>query len=140
MNDALRVVTPMIWQRLPVHTQTSLADLHNIIQICMGWEDHHLHSFHIYGEDYGVSRICAMHFNNNAHEVPINDFRFEREIGHEYTFNVTRICADADNAAEEKIDQNAEESAYTAKPAISRIQTNGTNNPSPVSGGFTASQ
>ncbi len=77
----------MIWRRLRVHANTSLADLHNIIQICMGWDDDHLHSFHIYGEDYGVSRVGGMHFKHNAHEVFICDFEFEPGDRFEYTYN-----------------------------------------------------
>jgi hypothetical protein len=51
---ALRDVSPMIWRRLRVQGNTSLAELHHIIQIAMGWDNEHLHSFRIYGEDYGV--------------------------------------------------------------------------------------
>ena len=48
---ALRGVSPMIWRRLRVRGHTSLADLHHIIPIAMSWDDGHLHSFHIYGEE-----------------------------------------------------------------------------------------
>ncbi|MFT6367250.1 MAG: hypothetical protein ACJASY_002669 [Halioglobus sp.] len=53
---ALRDVSAMIWRRLRVQGNTSLADLHYIIQVAMGWDDYYLHHFHIYGEDYSICR------------------------------------------------------------------------------------
>jgi hypothetical protein len=35
----------------------SLNELHDIIQIAMGWEDEHMHAFVIDGEEYGNPRI-----------------------------------------------------------------------------------
>lgn len=46
----------MIWRRLQIDGNTSIADLHYIIQIAMGWNDDYLHHFHIHGMDYGISR------------------------------------------------------------------------------------
>jgi hypothetical protein len=43
---------PPIWRRFRVPGETTLDRLHNIIQIVMGWEDCHLHSFTIAGECY----------------------------------------------------------------------------------------
>ena len=34
-------------------SDTTLAHLHTILQICLGWSDEHLHTFHIHGKDYG---------------------------------------------------------------------------------------
>lgn len=51
---------PPIWRRLLVPGDVTLAQLHDIIQVAMGWEDYHLHQFIVgnvfYGEphpDYG---------------------------------------------------------------------------------------
>ena len=45
---------PPIWRRLLVPADLSLGDLHEIIQIAMGWTDSHLHQFIIGGTYYGV--------------------------------------------------------------------------------------
>ena len=46
----LRGSRPPIWRRLLVASDTTLAALHDIIQMAMGWENSHLHAFEI-GED-----------------------------------------------------------------------------------------
>lgn len=43
---ALRGVSPMVWRRLRIPENTSLAQLHNIIQIAYNWDDEYLHQFH----------------------------------------------------------------------------------------------
>ena len=47
-------IKPPIWRRLLVKDCT-LADLHDLIQISMGWDDYHLHIFEIGEEQYGDS-------------------------------------------------------------------------------------
>ena len=75
LKVVLRDVTPMVWRRLLVASTTTIADLHAIIQIAMGWEDHHLHQFHIYGKTYGVYRDGGMSFADDPHQVTLADFR-----------------------------------------------------------------
>lgn len=84
---ALRCVSPMIWRRLRVRGYTSLADLHHIIQIAMGWDNDYLHCFHIYGEDYGIAYEGGMVFNHNPHQVFIDDFGFDAGDRFTYTYN-----------------------------------------------------
>jgi len=43
----------MVWRRLQVHSDTSLTQLHEVLQIAMGWENYHLHAFESGGERYG---------------------------------------------------------------------------------------
>ena len=44
---------PPIWRRLLVSSDTTLATLHHILQVVMGWEDYHLHQFSVGGLGYG---------------------------------------------------------------------------------------
>jgi hypothetical protein len=41
----LREISPMIWRRLLVRSDSTIADLHYTLQITMGWEGYHLHQF-----------------------------------------------------------------------------------------------
>lgn len=45
-------IKPAPWRRLEVTTATTLAGLHEVIQVAMGWEDLHLHCFRILGRRY----------------------------------------------------------------------------------------
>ncbi|QTR51813.1 plasmid pRiA4b ORF-3 family protein [Candidatus Thiothrix anitrata] len=52
MENHLGGYTPPIWRRVLVNSSSSLADLHWIIQIAMGWTNSHLHQFRHGGEFY----------------------------------------------------------------------------------------
>jgi hypothetical protein len=43
---------PPIWRRVIVPESLILAELHEVIQIVMGWENSHLHDFDVRGERY----------------------------------------------------------------------------------------
>ena len=74
---ALRGVSPMVWRRLRIPGNTSLAQLHNIIQIAYNWDDEYLHQFHIYGKDYGLSYAGGILFSDDARQVFLKDFEFD---------------------------------------------------------------
>jgi hypothetical protein len=48
---------PPIWRRLLVRSDSTLADLHYIIQVAFGWQDYHLHQFIVGDSYYGVSDL-----------------------------------------------------------------------------------
>ena len=79
----------MIWRRLLVRSDSTVADLHFNLQIGFGWSDSHLHRFRIRGKDYGIARIGGIGFSSNAREVRLADLRLrvnERFL-YEYDFN-----------------------------------------------------
>lgn len=84
----LRGISPMIWRRLLLRSDQTIADLHYATQIAMGWDDFHLHQFIIRGKRYGVSRVYGPHFDEDGHDVALHTFRFrlhERFL-YEYDF------------------------------------------------------
>ena len=84
----LREISPMIWRRLLVRSDSTIADLHHTLQIAMGWEDDHLHQFVIRGKRYGISWAGGMVFSDSAHQVKLSDLRLrvnERFL-YEYDF------------------------------------------------------
>ena len=90
---ALRGVSPMIWRRLRIPGSTSLADFHQIIQIVFGWDDDHLHLFHIYGKDYGICYLGGPAFSDDPYAVLLDDFEFDvgDRFTYEYNFYETRL-------------------------------------------------
>ncbi|NGZ10637.1 MAG: plasmid pRiA4b ORF-3 family protein [Nitrospira sp. LK70] len=49
---SLREIKPPIWRRVQVPGDITLATLHQVLQIAMGWTNSHLHRFSIGGVDY----------------------------------------------------------------------------------------
>jgi hypothetical protein len=54
IHVSLDEIEPPIWRRLELSSQTTLEQLHRILQIAMGWENYHLHEFVIDGRRYGM--------------------------------------------------------------------------------------
>jgi len=59
---SLRAITPLIWRRLRVTSDTTIAQLYAVLQIAMGWEDLHLHQFRMHGKAYDIYRDGGMSF------------------------------------------------------------------------------
>ncbi len=53
LKVTLKGSKPAIWRRIQVPDGT-LGELHDILQVAMGWDDSHLHQFIVGGEYYGV--------------------------------------------------------------------------------------
>src|SRR3982750_805362 len=71
LRITLREISPLIWRRLLVCSDTTLAQLHAILQIVFDWSGEHLHTFHIHGKDYGGKGGGTRH-------VRLSAFRFRR--------------------------------------------------------------
>jgi hypothetical protein len=54
MRVTLADVRPTVWRRIAVPGGYTLDRLHRVIQLAMGWQDCHLHSFDIGSVGYGV--------------------------------------------------------------------------------------
>lgn len=70
---------PLIWRRLRVPGHLTLARLHKVIQLAMGWSDSHLHQFTIGDKFYAP---------------PVDDDWGEIEISDEKEFTVAALEAD----------------------------------------------
>ena len=56
LRVVLAMISPLVWRRLLVPAETSVAGLHEILQTAFGWSDEHLHRFTIHAVEYG-SRV-----------------------------------------------------------------------------------
>jgi Plasmid pRiA4b ORF-3-like protein len=81
LRIVLRGISPLIWRRVLVPSNTTLAHLHTILQILFAWSDEHLHSFHIHGKEYGSSgaqthdvRLYGLHLHCGERFRYVYDF------------------------------------------------------------------
>jgi len=74
---SLRYMKPSVWRRLQVASQTSLAELHHIIQVAIGWHDCHLHQFEVNGVHYADVEHLLEDTTDEAHRtlarIPVGD-------------------------------------------------------------------
>ena len=71
----LRECSPLIWRRLLVPSDTTIAELHTIVQTAMGWEDLHLLRFRIHGQEYGIYRDGGIWFDDDPRKVILAAFK-----------------------------------------------------------------
>lgn len=88
LKVVLKGISPMIWRRLQVSGDSTIADLHYILQIVVGWSDEHLNRFTIHGKQYGVSHPGGILFSDDPNRVKLADLQLrEREkFLYEYDF------------------------------------------------------
>jgi hypothetical protein len=55
LKVTLRGSRPPIWRRVQVRSETTLEQLHEILQVSMGWQEGHLHQFVANGVQYGTA-------------------------------------------------------------------------------------
>lgn len=84
----IKGISPLIWRRLLVPGDYSIADLHYILQIAFDWDNVHLHRFEIYSKEYGIGYEGGMSFSDNPRKVRLADFKFRRgeKFLYEYDF------------------------------------------------------
>jgi hypothetical protein len=63
-------VSPLVWRRLLVVSETSLGELHEMLQSAFGWSGEHLHRFLIHGVAYGIPNSGGIVFGEDARGCP----------------------------------------------------------------------
>src|SRR6266487_1345415 len=88
LRVVLRGVSPLIWRRLLVRSDSTIADLHATFQRVLGWTDEHLNRFVIHGRDYGVWHDGGIGFRDNPRHVRLADLglRVRERFLYEYDF------------------------------------------------------
>ena len=87
----LNKVSPFIWRRFLVKSKSSVADLHHLIQVSMGFDNTHLHQFIIQGKFYGISYIGGMSFTDDPYAITLKDLqlRIKERFFYKYNFHIT---------------------------------------------------
>ena len=69
LRGVVHGVSPLIWRRLLVPADTTIAGLHAVVQTAFGWDGEHLHRFVIHGVEYGISYVGGVGFRDDPHLV-----------------------------------------------------------------------
>jgi hypothetical protein len=80
-------ISPLIWRRILIRSDMSLATLHATLQIVFAWSDVHLHHFRIHGKEYGCARVGGPHFEDDPRHVPLGQLRLHRGERFTYVYN-----------------------------------------------------
>ena len=59
LRGVVQGVSPLIWRRLLVRADTTIAGLHAV------WDGEHLHRFVIHGVEYGISYVGGVGFRDD---------------------------------------------------------------------------
>ena len=87
----LRGISPPIWRRVLIAAESTISDLHDIIQLSMGWSDEHVHRFVIRGREYGVPRQGGIGFEPGSHGLALEAFGFR--VHERFVYEYDLHCA-----------------------------------------------
>ncbi|MBV8993164.1 MAG: hypothetical protein JO287_05570 [Pseudonocardiales bacterium] len=63
----------MIWRRLLVPAQATVAELHAVVLTVFGWGGEYMHRFCIQGTEYGIYQVCGPWFRDNTRAVRLGE-------------------------------------------------------------------
>ena len=78
-------ISPIIWRRLLVSSETTIAQLHQYIQVAFDWSGEHLHRFRVHGKEYGIAYLGGMSFDDD----PLSRFRLHPRESFRYEYDFT---------------------------------------------------
>ena len=91
LRISLRGLSPLVWRRVLVPEHLTLAHLHNVVQVVMGWTDEYLHQFTIRGRRYGEAYEGVMQFstvaNALANALALTAFGLRQHEGFVYVYD-----------------------------------------------------
>ena len=97
LHILLLQINPPIWRRLHVRSDSSIATLHELLQIAFDWSDFHLHRFVIRGKEYGLSRVGGSTFRTDAKKALLSQFHFR--VNERFTNMISAICSNIRSAS-----------------------------------------
>jgi hypothetical protein len=84
----LRAISPMIWRRVLLRGDHTLADLHYVLQIAFGWHGEHLHCFRLHGREYCIPGLGGADYTADARTISLDllGLRPRENFFYEYGF------------------------------------------------------
>lgn len=87
LEVTLRGITPPIWRRVLVPLETTLPDLHQIVQVLFGWDDTHLHEFE-FSDGRGETWVPPGKTLARKGVAPGTTFRYLYDFGAEWVHEI----------------------------------------------------
>lgn len=88
LKITLRGARPPIWRRVQVPSDITLAKLHKIIQLAMGWYNCHLHEFEVSGQTYGQPMPEYDFDVLNEQRIRLNQFVTKEKFKFAYLYDM----------------------------------------------------
>src|ERR1019366_6214647 len=89
LRVVLRDVSPLVWRRLLISSETSIAQLYEILLRAFAWSGEHVHLFHIHGRDYGDSQYGGIVFSEDARQVRLSRLQLHDGERFRYEYDYT---------------------------------------------------
>ena len=116
LRVVVRGVSPLIWRRLLVPADTTIAGLHAVLQIAFGWTGTHLHRFVVQGREYGIGYVGGPGFGDDPRRVRLGDLGLRRTERFTYRYDFTAgWCLDL------RVEQVRTDLAAPERPALSAL-------------------
>lgn len=87
LHISLKYSKPKIWRRFLVTEDTTLAQLHKIIQKVMGWEDYHLHEFTVGEKQYGLDEDIDYKEIEDEKKIKLGDLQLTEKQKFSYVYD-----------------------------------------------------
>jgi len=89
LRVVVRGVSPLIWRRLLIPADTTIAGLHAVLQIAFSWNGDHLHRFVVHGREYGIAYPGGPSFGDDPRRVRLGDLGLRRTERCTYHYDFT---------------------------------------------------
>jgi hypothetical protein len=88
LKIAIKYMRPAIWRRVVLPDHFTLADLHEVIQITMGWQNCHMHRFEIDDISYTSAQAMGGMDMKDESKVLLRSFakKLKQKFFYEYDF------------------------------------------------------
>jgi Plasmid pRiA4b ORF-3-like protein len=88
LKITLKGARPPIWRRVHIPSDITLAKLHKIIQLAMGWYNCHLHEFEVQGQTYGQPMPEYDFDVLNEQRIRLNQFVTREKVKFAYLYDM----------------------------------------------------
>ena len=88
LKITLRDARPPIWRRVQVPSDITLAKLHKMIQLAMGWHNCHMHEFEVDGQTYGQPMPEYDLDVLNEQRIRVNQFATKEKFKFAYLYDM----------------------------------------------------